>query len=151
MPVQIGWCYGRNSRLDALEYHKGVEVVVAVTDTVVIVGDLRDLRWTHTGPTYRSAQAEVFYLPRGLTVEFHAWCLHFAPIHVCTRQGFVTLVVLPQGTNTDVVRPARARGEERLLFARNKWLVAHREAAPLVEQGAVVGITGRNTRVAPVD
>lgn len=149
MPVQIGWCYGRNSTLDGLEYHKGIEVVVAVTDCVVLLGDQRDIITGKDGARYTAAKAEAFYCPAGTIVEFHCWCLHFAPIHVKTKTGFLTLVVLPRDTNTPIKKNPRAKGEEALLFARNKWLLVHKSATGLIKMGAAVGITGTNTRIHP--
>jgi hypothetical protein len=150
MPVQIGWCFGRNNSLDGLEYHKGIEVVVAVTDTVVLLGDQRDIAWKKDKAAYASKKAEAFFLKAGAIVEFHCWCLHFAPIHVRTKTGFLTLVALPKGTNTGIKAPRNPKGEDRLLFARNKWLLVHRSAKGLVDEGATIGITGANTKVNPI-
>ena len=34
--------------------------------------------------------------------------------------------------------------EEKLLFAKNKWLIAHEESG---EEGAFIGLTGKNISV----
>ncbi|MHC4874463.1 MAG: DUF4867 family protein [Planctomycetota bacterium] len=147
MPIQSGWCYGRNSMLDGLEYHKGIEVIVAVTDLVVILGDQRDIKWQKGKPTYSSSKAEVFYIKKNTVVELHCWCLHFAPIHVKGKDGFCSIVVLPDKTNTNLRVKPKKKGEGDMLFATNKWLVVHKSAKGLVKDGACSGIVGRNTKV----
>ena len=42
-------------------------------------------------------------------------------------QGFKCVVVLPKGTNLDVVN-THATAEDKLLAASNKWLIAHEDA-----------------------
>lgn len=150
MPVQVGWCYGRNSMLDGLEYHKGIEVVVAVTDIVVILGDMRDIKWQKGKPVYSSAKSEIFYIKKNTVVEFHAWCLHFAPIHVDRKAGFATVVVLPKDTNTPLKFKPENKGESKMLFAKNKWLLVHKSAKGLIKDGACCGISGKNIKVLPV-
>jgi len=150
MPVQLGWCYGRNSRLDGLEYHKGNEVLIAVTDVILLVGHFDDLQW-EPAPSYDSSQVRVFYAPQGSVVEFYAGCLHFAPIQVSAKTGFCSLIALPRGTNTNLETVPPSTGESALLFARNKWLIVHPEAQELVKSGAYVGIKGENTCLSAVD
>ena len=43
LPIQVGYCNGHNSLLNALEYHRCGEVNVAVTDLIVLVGSLVDV------------------------------------------------------------------------------------------------------------
>ena len=38
MPIQIGYCNGHNSMLNALEYHKDSEVNVMATDAILLLG-----------------------------------------------------------------------------------------------------------------
>jgi hypothetical protein len=54
-------------------------------------------------------------------------------------------VVLPKDTNLDLETTPAAEGEDRLLFARNKWLVAHADAAI---EGAFNGLKGKNLSLA---
>ena len=37
MPIQIGYCNGHNSKLNALEYHRDSEINIAVTDMVLLL------------------------------------------------------------------------------------------------------------------
>lgn len=149
MPMQVGWCYGHNLRMGALEYHKGIEVIVCLTEVVLLVGDLRDVRFGEA-ITYDTRQVAAFFAPEGAVIEFHAWNLHFAPIHARQGQGFATLVYLPRGTNEPLPFAAEKRGEGRLLLAVNKWLLAHPQAADLLAQGAYAGLVGDDLVVTPV-
>ncbi|MDY4417498.1 DUF4867 family protein [Selenomonas sp.] len=51
--------------------------------------------------------------------------------------------MLPSGTNVPLVNLTRGAGEDRLLFANNKWLIAHAESG-LEKDGAFVGLVGEN-------
>ncbi len=150
MPVQVGWCYGRNLRLGALEYHKGNEVNVCVTDVVLLVGHIEDVVFSAKGASFDTAQVAAFYAPAGCVVELPSWNLHFAPIHVRERGSFATLVYLPQGTNEALAHDVAPVGENALLFAVNKWLIAHPDATDLVEQGACLGLIGDDIVVRPI-
>ncbi|MCD6519867.1 MAG: DUF4867 family protein, partial [Anaerolineae bacterium] len=149
MPFQVGWCYGRNSRLDALEYHKGAETVVCLTDVVLLLGHVQDIVFGEE-IVYDTNRVVAFYAPKGSVLELPAWNLHFAPIHVREEEGFATLVYLPKGTNEPLPYSVSGQGESALLFAVNKWLIAHPEAEELAAQGAYVGMVGPNIRVRPL-
>jgi len=149
MDIQVGWCYGRNLQMAGLEYHKGIEVNVCLTEALLLVGDQRDIAYGDE-PTYDTRLVEGFYAPEGCVVEFHPWNLHFAPIHVAKSGSFATIVYLPRGTNTDIAFEVDPVGEGRLLFAVNKWLLVHPDADDLVAQGAYPGLVGDDIFVTPV-
>ena len=146
MRVQLGWCYGRNQNLDALEYHKGNEVIVAVTDLILLLGHFDDIQW-QPQPSYDSARIKAFYVPQGAVVELNAWCLHYAPVHTDAKTGFCALIALPYGTNQAFERKPAKVGESALLFARNKWLIVHPDQADLIKEGAFAGIQGDNLHI----
>ena len=54
------------------------------------------------------------------------------------------MIVLPKGTNEDLPFEPAKEGENRLLTAVNKWLIAHEEAGI---EGAFCGLKGANTEV----
>jgi hypothetical protein len=54
------------------------------------------------------------------------------------------VVVLPAGTNTDLTFETEPTGEDRLMTAKNKWLIAHAEAGI---EGAFVGLKGENIEI----
>jgi len=149
MPVQVGWCYGKNLQMAGLEYHKGTEINVCLSDVILLVGDLRDVTFGDE-ITYDTTKVAAFYAPEGAVVEIFPWCLHFAPIHVKDGSEFATLVYLPKGTNEPLTYEVDRVGENKLLFAVNKWLIVHPDAKDLVADGAYPGMVGEDIFVKPV-
>ncbi len=149
MPTQVGWCYGQNLQMSALEYHKGTEVNVCITDVVLLLGLVQDIVYGDE-ITYDTAKVAAFYAPAGCVVEFFPWNLHYAPIHVGKGESFATLVYLPKTTNQALTFSVPKGGENRLLFAINKWLIAHPDAADLARDGAYAGMRGDDIIVNPV-
>lgn len=137
MPIQIGYCNGHNNKLNALEYHRDSEVNIAATDLILLLGSQQDITEDFT---YDSSKVEAFLVPKGVAIEVYATTLHYAPCGV-NNNGFKCVVVLPKGTNTDIDFEISKEGENSLLFARNKWLIAHEEANI---ENAVNGIHGKN-------
>lgn len=138
MPIQIGYCNGHNKVLNAFEYHRDSEINIAVTDMILILGMEQDIEEDFS---YDTAKAEAFLVPAGAVVEIYATTLHYAPCHV-HEDGFKCVVVLPKGTNTDIEKTSNIK-EDQLLFARNKWLIAHHESG-LDKEGAFMGLKGKN-------
>ena len=137
MPIQIGYCNGHNNKLNALEYHRDSEVNIAATDLILLLGLQQDITEDYT---YDSSKVEAFLVPKGVAIEVYATTLHYAPCGV-DNKNFKCVVVLPKGTNTDIDFEICKDGENALLFARNKWLIAHEEANI---ENAVNGIHGKN-------
>lgn len=77
-------------------------------------------------------------------IEVYATTLHYAPCTAEGENGFRCVVVLPKGTNTELDFAAGAEGEDRLLAAKNKWLISHEEAGIV---GAFCGLKGENITV----
>ena len=149
MPVQVGWCYGRNLRMAGLEYHKGSEVVVCLTDTLLLLGHVQEIVYGAT-ISYDTRQVKAFFASAGSVVELAPWNLHFAPIHVRAGGQFATLVYLPRGTNGPLTFEVPRRDESALLFGINKWLMVHPGASALVAQGAYAGMVGDDIVVRPI-
>ena len=140
LPIQIGYCNGNNHKLNALEYHRSSEIDIAATDMILLLGRQQDIE---ADDTYDTAKVEAFLVPAGTAVEVYATTLHYAPCNVA-EGGFRSIVVLPEGTNTEIDFPLASTGEDRLMTAKNKWLIAHAEAEI---EGAVVGLKGENLSV----
>lgn len=140
MEIQAGYCNGSNHKLNALEYHRSSEINIAGTDLILLVGSLQDVDAQTF--TYDTARVEAFLVPAGAMVELYATTLHYAPCNV-SPEGFQNVIVLPRGTNLPLEAVPKEDGEARLLFARNKWLIAHVESG-LQGGGAFVGLLGRN-------
>ena len=125
MPVQIGYCNGKNKLLNALEYHRSSEIDVAVSDLVLMLGKRADITEDFQ---YDSANVEAFLVPAGTAVEVFADTLHYAPCNT-EESGFRMVVILPKGTNLDLMKKhENATDEEKLLFGTNKWVIAHPDA-----------------------
>ena len=139
MPVQIGYCNGNNHKLNGLEYHRDSEVNIAVTDLILLIGSEQDIE----NGKYDTSKVEAFLVPAGTVIEVYATTLHYAPCHTNAAEGFCTAVVLPRGTNTEKPSVVQRGGEDALLWARNKWLLAH-AASDEAAQGAYVCLAGEN-------
>ena len=140
LPIQIGYCNGDNHKLNALEYHRSSEIDIAATDLILLLGCQQDIE---ADDTYDTSKVEAFFVPAGTAVELYATTLHYAP---CSAQegGFRCVIVLPKGTNEDLTFEPAKEGENRLLTAVNKWLIAHEEAGI---EGAFCGLKGENPEV----
>ena len=139
MPFQLGWCNGHNTKLNCLEFHRDSEFNLGCEDFILLLGKQGDI----VDGKLDTATVKAFRVPAGVMVEMYATSLHYAPCHVDAAKGFHVMVALPAGTNTDF-RPADgANAMDRMLWARNKWLLAHAESGEAA-QGAVVALTGEN-------
>ena len=140
MPIQLGYCNGHNSKLNALEYHRNSEINVAVTDQILLVGALQDVQDDFT---YDTSLVEAFLVKAGMVVQMYETTLHYAPCGV-KGQGFQNVVILPKGTNEECVPDPAATGEDRLRTHVNKWLIGHPDAKIA---GAFNGLKGENISV----
>ena len=144
LPVQVGYCNGHNSKLNALEYHRSSEINVAATDAVLMLGCQQDVEEDFT---YDTSKVEAFLVPAGTAVEIYATTLHYAPCGV-DGKGFQVAIVLPKGTNYPLacshVRAAEgaADQEDCLITASNKWLIGHPEGG--LDEGCFLGLKGKN-------
>ncbi len=143
MPVQIGFCNGRNSTYNGFEYHKGSEINIAVTDFMLVLGHI----WELEDNCFYVGNEKVFYVPKGTAIEMYQTTLHLSPCKTCDG-GFKDIVILPRGTNTPRDEKVRnADSESALLLQKNKWVIAHKDREPLVKQGAFTGFIGENKKL----
>ncbi len=141
MPIQIGYCNGHNSMLNALEYHKDSEVNVMATDAILLLGLRSEIEDDFT---YDTSKVKAFFVPKGTAVEIYATSLHYAPCGV-NGEKFQVAIVLPKGTNYPTKIRVNGKGEDRLVTATNKWLIGHPEAE--LDEGAFRGLKGENLSV----
>ena len=113
---QVGICYGHSNRLNALEWHTCNEFNVAVRPLVLLLAKRGDL---DAQGRLNADQVKAFFLAQGEMIEVYSDTLHFCPCEVST-QGFSCIVGLQRDTNL----PLQERKQD-LLWARNKWLIAH--------------------------
>ncbi len=140
MPIQIGYCNGKNDRLNALEYHRGSEINIAADDVILLLGWLPDVTEDFT---YDTSKVEAFLLPKGSAVELYGTTLHYAPCSV-NGNSFRVAIVLPEETNFPL-KTEHPQGEAALLTARNKWLIGHPEGG--LEAGTHLGLIGENIQI----
>ncbi len=143
MPIQIGWCNGHNTKLNCLEYHRDSELNVGVQDFILLLAKREELE----DGALDTGKVAAFLCPAGTLVEVYATTLHYAPCSAARGQGFKVIVVLPKGTN--LAKPAITvkNAEDEILWASNKWLLAHADSAEAA-QGAKVLLRGENTDIA---
>lgn len=140
MPIQVGFCNGRNTTYNGFEYHKGSEINVAITDFMLVLAHT----WQIKDNTIRVEDAQPFFVKKGTAIEMFQTTLHLSPCRVCD-EGFKGIVILPKGTNTPLEsKPENPTGEAALLLQRNKWVIAHPDREPLIKQGAFPGVIGEN-------
>jgi hypothetical protein len=142
LPIQIGYCNGNNYILNAVEYHRSSEINIAVTDLILLIGCQQDIEDDFS---YDTSKIEAFMVPAGTIIEVYATTLHYAPCNA-NEDGFKCVVVLPRDTNLPLENSVEKTGEDALLFARNKWLIGHKDT-DLGEQGAFIGLVGENISI----
>ena len=144
MPAQLGWCNGHNTKLNCLEYHRDSEFNLGTEDFILLLAKMEDIG---DDGKLDTAKVKAFRAPAGTLVECYATTLHYAPCHCDASKGFRVLVALPWLTNTDKPNIQELSPEDKLLWARNKWLLAHPESSEAA-QGAYVGLVGENIDIA---
>ncbi len=138
LSAQVGYCYGHSRMLNATEWHTASEINIAVTDFVLLLGH----RWDMEKGQIDSSKFKAFYVPKGAAIEVYATTLHFCPCQV-NDGGFRCVVGLPKDTNTAL----ETMVEDKMITAKNKWLIAHVENETKIKQGAVPGIIGTNYEI----
>lgn len=145
MPVQLGWCNGFNTKLNCLEYHRDSEFNLGTEDFILLLGLQGDI----VDGVLDTATIKAFKAPAGTLIEVFATALHYAPCHCDPAKGFRVMVALPMGTNTEKPDITPKSPEDKLLWARNKWLLAHPESGE-AKQGAHIGLAGENIDIADI-
>ena len=142
MPVQIGYCNGYNRTLNCLEYHRGAEINIAADDVILLLAPLQRVK----DGRLDTSEVEAFALPAGTAVMLYETTLHYAPCCGHGADSFRVVIVLPKGTNTEKPTIEKQSPEDGLLWARNKWLIAHPDSSEAAA-GAFVGLSGPNISV----
>lgn len=137
LPVQAGYCTGRNTQLTGVEYHQGSEVVIAATDCIHLLGKVQDMK----DYTFDSGNIRAFLQPKGTAIELYSTTLHYAPCRA-TEEGYRTIVILLKGTNSPLETEPNPEGN-RLLAKQNKFLMVHPSQTEKIAAGAYPGLTGR--------
>lgn len=144
MPIQVGYCNGYNTKLNCLEYHRGSELNIATSDVILLLAPLQSVKHGKISTDC----VEAFRVPKGVVAQIYETTLHYAPCNdfvngKVSEEGFRVIIVLPKDTNTEKPDFTPKNEEDKLLWAKNKWLIAHADSAE-AKQGAFVGLTGVN-------
>ena len=131
MEVQAGTCTGQNTALMGIEYHQGSETIIAVTDFILVVGKLQDIKDNY----YDGTLCECFYVPRGTIVECYSTTLHYTPCKV-DKDGFKTIVLLLKGTGDSIEKTSG------ILRKKNRWFICHCSNTEKIELGDFPGLQG---------
>lgn len=145
LPLQVGYCNGHNTKLNCLEYHRSSEINMGTKDFILLLAKRSEI----VDGKLNTSKVKAFFVPKGVLVEVFATTLHYAPCEAKPKQGFQVLVVLPKHTNEPLPRKKikTIDPENQLLWAKNKWLLAHPESVE-ASQGAYVGLVGSNSDIA---
>ena len=144
MPIQMGWCNGHNTKLNCLEYHRDSELNCGTEDFILLLARMDDIA---PDGTLDTGLVKAFRVPAGVLVEVYATTLHYAPCSAAKGAGFRVLVALPKGTNGPRPDIQVLNREDSMLWACNKWLLAHPESSEAA-QGAPAVLRGENIDIA---
>lgn len=144
MPIQMGWCNGHNTKLNCLEYHRDSELNCGTEDFILLLARMDDIA---PDGTLDTSLVKAFRVPAGVLVEVYATTLHYAPCSAAKGAGFRVLVALPKGTNGPRPDIQVLNREDSMLWACNKWLLAHPESSEAA-QGAPAVLRGENIDIA---
>lgn len=139
MPIELGMCWGRNTRLNCLEYHRDSEINIGAEDFILLLAKRDEIE----NGVLDTAKVRAFRVPAGVPVEIYATTLHYAPCHTDSDAGFRVAVVLPRGTNTAKPDFVPVNEEDTWMTACNKWLLAHPDSDE-AKSGAHIGLSGVN-------
>ena len=142
MPTQTGFVWGKNNKMNALEWHKNSEINIAIDDIILLLGQLDEI----VDGRYHSEKVKAFYLEKGEAAEVYSTSLHFTPCAV-KKSGMGAVVGLPLGTNTALDKPAT----DRFLRNKNKWLICHYENSSMIEKGIEGNIDGVNIEINAIE
>lgn len=138
MPIQIGYCNGYNSTINGLEYHKCSEYLVSLNDIVLFLGNIANCK----DGNFAVEDGKFFIVPANSMIELYQTTMHLSPIKTSSA-GYQTIIVLAKGTNTEL----NVDSEDKLLFKKNKWMIAHPDREILVKQGVYKGLIGENIEI----
>lgn len=143
MPLQLGMCWGYNTKLNCLEYHRDSEFNLGCDDFILLLAKMDEVN----DMMLDTECVKAFKCPANVLIEVYATTLHYAPCDAKLNEGFRVLVALPRGTNEEKPLIKDPKGEDLYLTACNKWLLPHPDSSE-AKGGAVVGLKGINIDIA---
>ena len=144
-PIQLGLCWGYNTRLNCLEYHRDSEVNVGARDFILLLGKQDEIE----NGVLDTGKVKAFRVPAGTVVEVFNTTLHYTPCMV-DDGGFQVMVALPAGTNgprPEAAADMPAAGDSYCYWKADKWVLCHADS-PKAAEGGYVGLVGKNLDIA---
>ncbi len=133
-PIEVGYCNGYNSKLNALEYHSCPEIDIAADEQALLLSLPSDIK----DGFIDSSDVKAFRLKKGQVILLRPYVFHFSPCKL-SPSGFHTAIILTSGTNSEL----KDKPKDKALWMVNKWLFAHKDS-PQAGKGAYIGIKGEN-------
>lgn len=135
LDIQFGSGAGHNKAITAIEFHQGSEVIVAVTDAILVVGHRYDIEDNQ----YDASLMETFLLEKGTAIEMYSTTLHYSPIET-DEKGYQQAIALIKGTNTELTEEI----ENPLVKVTNKFMLVHESRKDKIADGFLVGLIDKN-------
>ena len=129
--------------MNAREYHRCTEILVAADDMLLMLGDLRDVKRQDGKLSYDTGLIELFVLPAGMAVEMYQTTLHYGPCSAHKEHGYRSVCILPRGVNYAAPSLTANTEEDKAIRCKGTWVIAHPDA-PEASDGAYIGLTGEN-------
>jgi len=145
--IEIGYCNGQNTELNALEWHSCNEINIYSTPVVLFLAKLSDL---DDNFKIDSSKVKTFYVPKNTAIVLYNSTLHFAPCKV-EKEGFKAIIILSNLTNTELeennVKFNVDKKYEQFILKNNKYIICHKDATYLTKQGVKPNIIGTNLKL----
>ncbi len=132
--VQATTYTGRKQYLDTVEYHNSCELLLALDDFVLAVGDRSELSYDYT---YDTKHLRGVYVKKGQLIELHPTTLHSDPFEV-TPSGVQVLSITPKKTGRRL-----KQNHTTALSTYNTWTLAHEKSSQPTNE-LYVGLEGTN-------
>ena len=116
MPVQLGMCWGRNTKLNCLEYHRDSEFNLGLGDFILLLAKQDEIE----DGVLDTAKVKAFRVPAGVLVEIYD----------------AALCPLPHGRNGGLSRARRAAARDEYGKARAARRLAGGQISRRVQQVA---------------
>lgn len=142
--IEIGYCNGQNTKLNALEWHDCPEINIYSRDVVLFLSTLDNL---DNSFSLNSKSVKTFFVPKNTAILLYNTTLHFAPCKV-DKDGFKAIIILEDQTNTEIEDNSTLFNTgnpfNSLIFKKNKYIICHQDATNLTNQNVKANIKGIN-------
>lgn len=142
-PVQVGWIYGNNAKLDFMETNGENVVLIPANNMLIFAGKKSDV--DPTTAKFDIGKAAAFYIPANAVVTFYTDTLRSAPLRIDQNTGALTAVIVPEGVGLEQASPGS--GIDQALVAKNRWVFGQ----PGKSEGFFEGLTGGTKEIVPIN